>query len=187
MQVDIVPATDESKERSPQLPSRKIAYSNRDINEEGGPSGGMIVYDNHMANTESDRFVLQSENLRLTKKVTELLNSFALKDSDFNKLLIDRQELKEQMASKDEQIDDLNIVNKETARLLGVETNLIMEFRLALNEWFEGLGFTAAKPDDAKERKAWDKLVRLQGWPEPKARDYRERLAKALGKKKGFL
>ena len=184
---DLRPATDNSEEQDKKRQKRRN-YSDREAAED---AVGVIQYDAAMPNTDSERLFLQKElqkeKAQYEDKIVDLQKQLNARELEFQKLLTSLQDLRESLATKEEECEDLKVANKEGAMTFANEVTARKELRLAIEMWLEGIGFSSAKGDDAKERMGWDRLMRSLGWNEPKSKETRERLAKALGKKKGFV
>ena len=118
-----------------------------------------IQYD--MPNTDTERIALKTENDRLLNAIYDL---------------------KTNLANKDEEIDDLQQTIQEINIKFAETESARVELRAAIEELAESSG----KGED-REKRAWDRLARVLGWTEAKSKDIKERLAKAIYKKKGFF
>jgi chromosome segregation ATPase len=114
-----------------------------------------------MPNTDTERIALKTENDRLLNAIYDL---------------------KTNLANKDEEIDDLQQTIQEINIKFAETESARVELRAAIEELAESSG----KGED-REKRAWDRLAKVLGWTEAKSKDIKERLAKAIYKKKGFF
>lgn len=136
--------------------SQEQRYSNR---VPGAGQESPIQYD--VPQTETERILLKSENEKLLNAIYDLKNNLAFKD---------------------EEIDDLQeMLRKTNVKFAECETARA-ELKAAIDELAESSG----KGED-REKRAWDQLAKVAGWNDAKNKDVKERLAKAIYKKKGFF